>query len=993
MKRTYNLTVAVLLALFAGGFASCVSDDTGLKPDIVPGDSNGRSLVINYNIDFPDEVSTYASPEKPTLQIERECKVEDIYILYFYPSDDPNPTNRNKYAGYTRTGTIKSGGDLPINKGSATVTVPGNLTLDQEMQLIVLANFDNFAYKFTYNSIEEMLEGKLTDMLFEDAKKELKLVLQDTKGFEGKALPMSAVQVKDAASKSVSVKFKRRVARIDVENAIHPGTKDLPEGEPSFKLLSARIYNANIYGWATDAGGTSVISNNGSDYIKYEDQVVQLKDNNKEIKGRLYSFPNFITAPTLQDQQTTCLIIGGIYQGDSKETYYRINVTPKEPDEAKPYKEQRLLANGLYTIRITKVHGSGSDTPDEAYDADELKLDYIINEWDDSLLGTHSFDEYGNALSVSHRNVSFSNAGGQQLPIQVYTKQSNAHPISTPWSVSLEQLGDVDYTDKFEIVEDQANNQFYIKTKEANTSMTDWVAYAKVSWGGIDIYISLTQLSPYSTLKGITVFPKDLIVINESSTRKLGVNTQGNFDGLDISHITHSIMYSDDSNTGWITDVRPSAPQTQLDQGIYYFDVDIKAQEANATSRTAIIKFVVKNGKHIASAEASITQSPTKFPEENNEGLTINMYLYNKEPQAGQQPEYIEKKRSDIVGLSPALSEWSEENSLLFSQAPADQIYYHLYITSDFDWQIETDKNTGANLKFEIESIDDPSGKTKTTTLKVSASKDAPHAWAGDFKIKYENGSARTFYAAQEGVYRQFTDATDSPVHFYGIINYRNQLWLDRNLGDLKSAKYDNAVYANVNNEWYSHNTKVNDIRELNRNCPPGWALPNATEALNFVESIRNNNGTLQVLTSLPTTDGDAGGANDPNSKSKYYDLSKSPQYLGGANDKSWHGSPDVDSNGTSSANTFSIATSNSSTYVHVLFNVKNKRKMWTTTKIGTSPGSINALNPMWNSNIGYGNYPYPLTAFYPNIANMDINGISNMFHVRCIRKKITEQP
>ena len=957
MKRIYNLTLVVLIGFFTGGtLTSCVSDDTlSLKDEEQQSMPEGM-LTINYKIGFPDEVSTTYAGGTTMIQTAAECKINNIHALFFYPADHPDASLQNKFVGYARTSNIRSGGSLPKNQGTASFALPDEISKNSKIQVILLANFDEFAFRGTYTSIGQMIEALIRGETINKARQELKLFYQDNKGMDvevekSKVLPMSAEATYPGNNTTpLHVEFERRVARVDLVNNCHD-KKVIPEGSttevPLFILKSAKLYNVNMHAYATKNGHDYLIDPSGEDYIDFDEQAMDLSQNNKSIEGRFYAFPNYVTQPTLKDKQTTCLVVEGFYQGSEKATFYRINVTSKTNNEHQPQKEQTLLANGLYTININNVTGGGKGNEDEALGSDAIEIDYTINEWDESMLETHAFDEHGNALSVSHRNISFSNKGGQQLPIDVYTKQSKTHPITTPWSVSLEQLGDIDYSDKFEIIEDQANNKFNIKTKEDNSTMTDWVAYAKVSWGGIDIYISLTQLSPYSTLKGITVFPKDLIVINESSTRKLGVNTQGNFDGLDISHITHSIMYSDDSNTDWITRVRPSAPQTQLDQGIYYFDVDIKAQEANATSRTAIIKFVVKNGKHIASAEASITQSPTKLPEKNNEGLTINMYLYNKEPDAGQQPTYVEKRRSDIVGLSPALTRWGDENSLLFSQAPADQIYYHLHITSDFDWQIETDKSTGNNLKFETLSVDDSTGKTKTTVLKVSPVKDAPHAWAGEFKIKYENGSARTFFAAQEGVYRQFTDATDSPVHFYGIINYRNQLWLDRNLGDLKSAKYDNAVYANVNNTWYSHNTKVYNIQELNRNCPPGWALPNATEALNFVESIRNNNGTLQVLTSLPTIDPDEGGAHDPNSKSKYYDLSKSAQYLGGANDERWYGSTETDEAGTSSLHTFSIATSHATTYVHVLFSAKG-RKIWTTTRHGEIISSSKTLDTFY---------------------------------------------
>jgi len=81
-----------------------------------------------------------------------------------------------------------------------------------------------------------------------------------------------------------------------------------------------------------------------------------------------------VTDVDKQTSEATCLIIGGRYNGDETETYYRVDFGEKETFG-------QLLRNYRYNIVITKVTGPGTTHPDES---GEKNIEYTIDDWNDS---------------------------------------------------------------------------------------------------------------------------------------------------------------------------------------------------------------------------------------------------------------------------------------------------------------------------------------------------------------------------------------------------------------------------------------------------------------------------------------------------------------------------------------------------------------------------------------------------------------------------------
>ena len=98
-------------------------------------------------------------------------------------------------------------------------------------------------------------------------------------------------------------------------------------------------------------------------------------------------------------QNNTCLVIGGIYSGDSNETFYRIDFVIGSAYLS-------LLRNNQYNVNITQISGSGFSTADIAFKARSANITAGITTIEDGVISDVVFDgQY--MLGVSSSSFSF----------------------------------------------------------------------------------------------------------------------------------------------------------------------------------------------------------------------------------------------------------------------------------------------------------------------------------------------------------------------------------------------------------------------------------------------------------------------------------------------------------------------------------------------------------------------------------------------------------
>ncbi|NDV84512.1 hypothetical protein D0T87_21345 [Bacteroides sp. 51] len=74
----------------------------------------------------------------------------------------------------------------------------------------------------------------------------------------------------------------------------------------------------------------------------------------------------------------TCLVVGGTYNSDSEPSYYRVDFST-DTGSAQAFLD--VLRNHNYTINITKVPGSGYETPDIAFRSGPVNIEASVLTW------------------------------------------------------------------------------------------------------------------------------------------------------------------------------------------------------------------------------------------------------------------------------------------------------------------------------------------------------------------------------------------------------------------------------------------------------------------------------------------------------------------------------------------------------------------------------------------------------------------------------------
>jgi hypothetical protein len=182
----------------------------------------------------------------------------------------------------------------------------------------------------------------------------------------------------------------------------------------SFKMKNVRLYNTNTKGRivpdpktiTANKATAPTIPNSVADYSKRHLGPIVYSDFNAPGKpdvamlGAIYTFE---TASVAKDKATeaTCLVIGGIYENDATETYYRVNIVE---DDSITFRN--ILRNHQYIIKIVAVKARGYATPEEAFKSKAVNMIVNILDWDEGGLKDIVFDgQY--FLSVNKRTFEF----------------------------------------------------------------------------------------------------------------------------------------------------------------------------------------------------------------------------------------------------------------------------------------------------------------------------------------------------------------------------------------------------------------------------------------------------------------------------------------------------------------------------------------------------------------------------------------------------------
>ena len=187
-------------------------------------------------------------------------------------------------------------------------------------------------------------------------------------------------------SPNVDIQLQRTMARIDIK---------LIPSISNFELINAEIRNTR--------NTTFLFPNSVSTGSLIDIKNPIQADDTKNHTAKLYSFENNNT--NLNDiANTTCVVIGGYYNGDrSKLTYYRLDVLTSD-------NKARVDKGVCYTLTVTDILGKGWDTADDAEANKAENLIYKVDHWVED--NSNIVFDGENYISLAERKLNVIRAGG-----------------------------------------------------------------------------------------------------------------------------------------------------------------------------------------------------------------------------------------------------------------------------------------------------------------------------------------------------------------------------------------------------------------------------------------------------------------------------------------------------------------------------------------------------------------------------------------------------
>lgn len=402
-KYTIHLISGLLLALLTAG---CVADRN--VSDCI---TEGEDVELEFALQVPALETSLRQ-----LSADQEKQINSIQVLVFN-TDGITDESQETFA---YKATVKS--SSPQADGTTLLRCALKATT-KKMRVVCIANHE-------FNTSD--LEGKTKQEIFEDTRMVKQFTTTGWKTDGSQLIPMWGES--DAQAVSRATKFNdctankangvihlvRALARIDVGinfDETKP-TDETAQGGAKFKIKSVNVYRyaQSMYVTGTQAltfrmdgatreplphtPATMTAAADGAPLIFKADAGVDSYVRNIYI-------PEISNASKGKDART-CLVIGGYYDGSTKETYYRVDFIKRETKSPRDIitKQLDVLRNHRYRFNITKVAGPGTDTPEEALKTDPVNIAYDVVVWDEADIDKIMYDgQY--YLSVSKDKFHF----------------------------------------------------------------------------------------------------------------------------------------------------------------------------------------------------------------------------------------------------------------------------------------------------------------------------------------------------------------------------------------------------------------------------------------------------------------------------------------------------------------------------------------------------------------------------------------------------------
>lgn len=465
----FRIREALMLLLLSMVLFSCVKD------------------IDDYNFVPVDEATVTLTITAPGATLPRnatrslnvsEHEISDIRILVF---TDESGEYRFKYM--VEGEHIQPDGNNPL-KTNFTAKLK---TSDDPIKLVLVANSkESFEiYTPAVNATEDVVRKNIVKKFDADSFKNIPM-------FGSIILP--SLDAKEINKEEITM--LRAVARVDVVVDL-----DMDYSNP-FIIEEAFIYRANdniqtvpditaLTSSETLRVNSPSVPSNAVKHSSYSKRVENPFD---EFIEKLY-LPESSHYIDLEDQhkQSTCVVVGGYYNGSGTLSYYRIDFNSGL--EGHPLGQ--VLRNHRYEFTVKQVNGSGWDTLGEAAQNRSTTIIAEIKTWEDFTMEMYANGD--NYMGIDSRNLKLGHKEGLQKVIGV---QSTV-PYRISWvdgdgtstgiggiAVNNQYFSAqiVNYTDDTDDL-----SHIVIKTLSNNNTSQYRNSQLKVEWMNWIFYVNVTQ--------------------------------------------------------------------------------------------------------------------------------------------------------------------------------------------------------------------------------------------------------------------------------------------------------------------------------------------------------------------------------------------------------------------------------------------------------------------------------------------------------------------
>lgn len=392
--------------------------------------------------------------------------------------------------------------------------------------------------------------------------------------------------ITDGAQVLSTISLVRAVARVDVMCDL----KNNLTGA-KFELTSAEVRNVRDQGFVF---GQSLLSDKNLasfpataavvDYVRPEVTADHptYANGSGHILSQLYTYENTSADAQLNRDQTTCLIVGGKFNGSSINTYYRIDLSNSN-------KKHVVKRNHRYVISITSVLGPGYGTKDEAENGLMNNIKAEIMEWVEG--GSSGIVMEGNKmLSVSKTLFEAEMYSlGTTFKLGVSTKNLSLDDFVIDQDAASTQWLTVDNSDAFVTSGDNVYDKTVgLRITQNNPDKNARTATLKLSAGG-SMYLLVKVVQGNSDRIMLSYTEPEL-----TSEAREAYKIDFSFVDPNQNHHTTGLRWEVESlNTDWLT-IHPDTDTTRtsgIGGGSVY--VDVAAFPTLGYSRRGTVRLTV----------------------------------------------------------------------------------------------------------------------------------------------------------------------------------------------------------------------------------------------------------------------------------------------------------------------------------------------------------------------------------------------------------------